>query len=305
VKWEADTQTAVLHFEGKTIQMPIGSKTVTVDGEEQVLDTAAEFTDGRTMVPLRFVSEVLGSKVEWDDAAHSVRVTDAAYQAKVDSGEATLDPWGREYSRTQDGWVKLTDLNSAEFYNFYFDNSKFLKEFSSMRFFKEDSDILGAKIRNYYEVLLNIDYRTISAEQLIKAFMDSASGKITESKHKKYEYEEMFKLYVAWVKKNKVIAIGYADPELYMAYTAGKIVWIPTHFKFMIISAEDATHSFIDGWEPSASTPINVKKGVWYEGYSEVSMDSHFAEVIWGPDVGIRHTENMFYNGHYFYNLME
>ena len=38
------------------------------------LDTAAEFAEGRTMVPLRFVSEVLGSKVEWDNDAHAVKV---------------------------------------------------------------------------------------------------------------------------------------------------------------------------------------------------------------------------------------
>jgi len=91
---------------------------VTVDGEEQELDTAAESTDGRTMVPLRFMSEVLGSKVEWDNDAHSVRVIDAAYQAKVDAGEVTLDPWGREYSKNYDKkWIRLTDLEPTGVYD--------------------------------------------------------------------------------------------------------------------------------------------------------------------------------------------
>jgi hypothetical protein len=46
-----------------------------VNGEEKTLDVPAEITDNRTFVPLRFVSENCGAKVEWDDSTKSVFIT--------------------------------------------------------------------------------------------------------------------------------------------------------------------------------------------------------------------------------------
>ncbi|WP_027084146.1 stalk domain-containing protein [Cohnella panacarvi] len=298
VKWEVDTQTAVIDFKGKIIRMPVGSNLVTVDGQTQELDTAAEFQDGRTMVPLRFVSEVLGSNVEWDEPAHSVRVTDAEYQAKVDSGEVKLDPWGREY-KGEDYKYVVTDLEADGFYEFNpGHNSEFLKSHLDRIRYEEISDILSAKIRSYYEVALNIDYRTISAEKLTNAFMNSASTIIAKNRHNRYEYEEYIKEYVAWVKQNKVIAKGYADPESFTTFTLGNISHIPTHFKFMVISADDTSKAFMDGWQnPEA---IKIQKGVWYDGYSMVHMDTNIINVIWGPDQGLRRLTNISFTGDSF-----
>ncbi len=52
----------------RTINLTIGSKTATVNGENVTLDTASTAINGRTLVPLRFVSEALGETVKWDSA---------------------------------------------------------------------------------------------------------------------------------------------------------------------------------------------------------------------------------------------
>lgn len=313
VKWEIDTQTAIVLYDGKTIRMPIGSKTVSVDGTKQELDTAAEFAEGRTMVPLRFVSEVLGSEVKWDNEAHSVRVTDAEYQAKVDAGTVTLDPWGREYSKTWDAnWTKLIDLESTNFYNFY--GAKTNREFvepkieSNSDYFRETADTLSKKISDWYEAQLNVDYRTINEDTLIKAFFDNASPAMPGGD--KYMMKEALKKYVKWVKDNKIVAKGYADPEMSSVFRNGKnnglLVWVPTHFKFMIISANDSAQTFMDNWDVSdAADSFQLKKGVWYDGYSVVSMSTNVANSTWGVEHGIRHAENMFYKGMYFFNTVE
>lgn len=49
----------------KTILLTLGSKTAFVDGKEVQLSCAAYETEGRTFVPLRFVSEELGFQVVW------------------------------------------------------------------------------------------------------------------------------------------------------------------------------------------------------------------------------------------------
>ncbi|THF75269.1 copper amine oxidase N-terminal domain-containing protein [Cohnella fermenti] len=310
VKWDNTTQTVLVSYNGKNIKMSVGSKEVSVDGVVSTLDTSAEIYDTRTMVPLRFVSEVLGSEVIWDQGAHSVRVTDAVYKAKVDSGEVELDPWGRELSRTQDtSWYRLTDLESTNFYSFY-SQYKTSKSFISPRYersdiYKEHADVLANKIRSYYEAQLNVDYRTIDETKFVNAFMSSASGQITMNTFLKSEWTKVLTSYVAWVKENKVIAKGYADPEpMSVIGGSGNLVWYPVHFKFMIISAIDTAQTFVDNRNVSRwSDSYKSKLGVWYDGYSIVGMSSVVANDGWSDEFGLRNTENMFTSGLYFYDI--
>ena len=48
------------------IELEIGSKVIKVDGVLKEMDVAPFIKDGRTFVPLRFVSEALGAEVDWE-----------------------------------------------------------------------------------------------------------------------------------------------------------------------------------------------------------------------------------------------
>lgn len=50
----------------RTVKLTIGAKTATVNGKIVTLDKASFAKNGRTLVPLRFVSEALGENVKWD-----------------------------------------------------------------------------------------------------------------------------------------------------------------------------------------------------------------------------------------------
>jgi hypothetical protein len=56
------------------ITLQIGSKKATINGEEMTLDAPPFIVSGRTVVPLRFVSEGLGAKVEWDGVTKHIHV---------------------------------------------------------------------------------------------------------------------------------------------------------------------------------------------------------------------------------------
>lgn len=66
LSWEPLTQTATgIYGNDITIVHSIGTDVVMVNGVPKTMDVASQAIDGRTMVPLRFFSEILDYEVEW------------------------------------------------------------------------------------------------------------------------------------------------------------------------------------------------------------------------------------------------
>ena len=61
--------------------------------QQKVLDVAPVIRDGRTLVPLRFIGEVLGAEVIWQDATRQViyRSSNRQITLTVDSNQALVD----------------------------------------------------------------------------------------------------------------------------------------------------------------------------------------------------------------------
>lgn len=66
VKWDGDKKIIDATKDGKTIRLQIGWKGAWIGQTKADLDVAPEIINGSTMVPLRFIGEVLGEKIEWD-----------------------------------------------------------------------------------------------------------------------------------------------------------------------------------------------------------------------------------------------
>lgn len=75
VSWDEATQTAKGEKEGLVIELTIGSTIAKVNGQEKELDVPAQLIGSRTVVPLRFVSEESGAKVDWDGETSTVYIT--------------------------------------------------------------------------------------------------------------------------------------------------------------------------------------------------------------------------------------
>jgi hypothetical protein len=76
ISWDDATKTVTAIKGDIVIQLTIGNKKVNVNGVDQVLDVPGTIVNGRTMVPLRFVSEGLKSKVDWDSGTRTVVIVD-------------------------------------------------------------------------------------------------------------------------------------------------------------------------------------------------------------------------------------
>ena len=75
VDWDANSQVAVIEKEPDKVAVKIGEKTVKKNDKVITMDTTAVISSGRTMVPVRFVSEALGAKVAWDKVTYTVVIT--------------------------------------------------------------------------------------------------------------------------------------------------------------------------------------------------------------------------------------
>ncbi|MBE3586852.1 MAG: copper amine oxidase N-terminal domain-containing protein [Thermoanaerobacter sp.] len=59
----------------KVVQFTIGSNVMLINGVAVTMDVKAEVTNGRTMLPFRYVAQALGAQVNWDPTAQTVTMT--------------------------------------------------------------------------------------------------------------------------------------------------------------------------------------------------------------------------------------
>ncbi len=75
VEWNEATRMVTFSNNTHLLQMKIGAMEYTVDGISYPMDTAAEISHDRTMVPIRFIAQALGQAVEWDSNSQMVYIT--------------------------------------------------------------------------------------------------------------------------------------------------------------------------------------------------------------------------------------
>jgi len=75
------------------IEMIIDNPLVRINGENIVLDQPATILNGRTMLPIRFIAENLGAKVDWIEETQTVVITDetATIIIQIDNSVAQVN----------------------------------------------------------------------------------------------------------------------------------------------------------------------------------------------------------------------
>ena len=68
IDWNSDTRTVTINHQGETLSFVIGEPS-------PGMDVPAKVTDGRTLVPLRFISEFFGANVDWVAETQTIAVT--------------------------------------------------------------------------------------------------------------------------------------------------------------------------------------------------------------------------------------
>ena len=130
VDWENESQTAIIRQGLDEIRYTVYQPMAYLNGEMMVMDTYGILKDCRTMVPVRFISELLGCTVIWDEKTSTVVITSPKAvtdfpepEISVNYPESISDKrllWididnYRDFERSGDYEFKIEFLNPVQF----------------------------------------------------------------------------------------------------------------------------------------------------------------------------------------------
>lgn len=125
VQWYQDLQ-LISSVKGDTvISLKINDTKMEVNSDTIILDTPACLVNGRTLVPVRAISEAFGATVNWDGTTNTVSITtndenDTSYRTAIRT-KSDFIKYVKEYGTKQNGfyYVSAVDSNKNKVFLYY------------------------------------------------------------------------------------------------------------------------------------------------------------------------------------------
>ncbi len=145
VAWNDKTQSVTAVLGNDEIKLTIGNAEAVLNGESVSLDAAPQLIDGRTLIPLRFVSEALGAKVSWDEKEEAAVISSKEndkywwYKFPTQSESENIQVHARSVRSNFGGdfnWGHLGQFNAYE-----------------EQYKRADNEFKDKKIVSYYEAM--------------------------------------------------------------------------------------------------------------------------------------------------------
>ena len=183
VSWNSSTKTATIVKDSIKIEMVLETKDVSISKEGQktqlVLDVAAKSINGRTMVPVRAISEIFGSKVVWDKETSSILIDSTSPKKTETTSPKNTDTVSPKDSSN----LEKTILNSIEGHRTLYrgiligENEKVRIDTDyDLDMVKIPMALLNERIPSSY--LPFTVYKASNGESILSGFIDKATNKI-------------------------------------------------------------------------------------------------------------------------------
>ncbi|MFE8701598.1 copper amine oxidase N-terminal domain-containing protein [Cytobacillus sp. FJAT-54145] len=129
VSWESKTKTVTVVRDNKVIKLQLGSVHASANGAYVKLDTPAQIINNRTMVPLRFISESFGAKVNWDNNEKLVEINTFAinidqYFNSYNNGSFSYEISEEEFLNRIENLNLDQEIVNVSLYTSYLDQGK-------------------------------------------------------------------------------------------------------------------------------------------------------------------------------------
>lgn len=116
VNWDNDNRLVTVNSKGKTIVLPIDSKTIKIDGKDVNIDQAAIIKGDRTFVPIRFIAENLDMVVNYINESRIIEISyfeDKKVENNADMTPA-LDEKNAVNNNSQKGQNNKKNTNNSQ-----------------------------------------------------------------------------------------------------------------------------------------------------------------------------------------------
>lgn len=85
VDWDGTNRKVNVTIDNTTVELTIDGRVATVNGKNEMLDVTAKIINNKTMVPVRFISESCGLKVDWDGTTSTVTINKPVVETNLAS----------------------------------------------------------------------------------------------------------------------------------------------------------------------------------------------------------------------------
>lgn len=115
VNWDNDNRLVTVNSKGKTIELPIDSKTIKIDGKDVNIDQAAIIKGDRTFVPIRFIAENLDMVVNYINDTREIEISSFEDKKSENNADLTqvLDEKNAAANNSQKGQNNTKNTNNS------------------------------------------------------------------------------------------------------------------------------------------------------------------------------------------------
>lgn len=107
VQWDSSLGKAVVTLGNQTIEAPVGKDYAIINGDKTTVAVPALLINGNTYVPLRFISENLGAKVDYDAKTRGIVLSMQKYMNEEQGFEMVV-PTGWTVGKETDDGVEIS-----------------------------------------------------------------------------------------------------------------------------------------------------------------------------------------------------
>lgn len=193
VDWREDTQTVISSKGETTIALTINKPTMYVNGAAVTLDSPACLVSGRTLVPVRAISEAFGTLVNWDGVTSTVSIISSTSTSGAENFSANLPEPIIFVTATDNAismnWILLDDASHVDGYEIH--KSTQMNNGYELAHIIYSRDMMSAVISDNLKkgVAYYFKVRPFSEENGVKYY-----GKFSNAKGATIKNEEGFKI---------------------------------------------------------------------------------------------------------------
>ena len=116
VNWDNENRLVTVNSKGKTIELPIDSKTIKIDGKDVNIDQAAIIKGDRTFVPIRFIAENLDMVVNYINDTREIEISSFEDKKSDNNADMTqaLDEKNAATNNSQKGQNNTKNTNNSQ-----------------------------------------------------------------------------------------------------------------------------------------------------------------------------------------------